>query len=108
MSKRSEILELLTKNDLTTKEIQKKTDYDMDLIWQYINQFKKEKKIEQIRKKGRFAVYTIIKKNNQENIDTEILKKMLPKFIDLEVYLEDTTEIEDKRIGELIKQCRLI
>jgi len=41
-------------------------------------------------------------------IDTEILKKILVKFIDLEVSLEDTTEIEDKRIMELISECQLI
>ncbi len=41
-------------------------------------------------------------------IDTEILKKLLVKFIDLEVKLEDTTEIEDKRIMELIEECQLI
>ena len=41
-------------------------------------------------------------------IDTQILKKLLVKFIDLEVKLEDTTKIEDKRIMELIKECQLI
>lgn len=41
-------------------------------------------------------------------IDTQILKKLLVKFIDLEVNLEGTTEIEDKRIMELIKECQLI
>lgn len=41
-------------------------------------------------------------------IDTLILKKLLVKFIDLEVVLEDTTEMEDKRIMELIKECQLI
>ena len=41
-------------------------------------------------------------------VDTLILKKLLVKFIDLEVKLEDTTEIEDKRIMELIKECQLI
>ena len=41
-------------------------------------------------------------------IDTQILKKLLVKFVDLEVKLENTTEIEDKRILELIKECQLI
>ena len=80
MSKRSKILELLAENELTTKEIQEKTGYDMDLIWQYINQFKKENKIEQIDKKGRFFVYTAIKKNSRENLS--LLKFMNDFFKD--------------------------
>ncbi|MBA7492898.1 hypothetical protein ES702_03451 [subsurface metagenome] len=38
-----------------------------------------------------------------ENIDTEILKKMIPEFIEKGIKLETTTEIEDKRIMELIE-----
>ena len=41
-------------------------------------------------------------------VDTEILKKLLVKFIDLEVKLEDLTELEHKRIMELIKEWNLI
>ena len=39
------------------------------------------------------------------SIDTEILKKMIPGFIDAGIKLDTTTEIEDKRIMELIKIC---
>ena len=41
-------------------------------------------------------------------LDTKILKKLLVNFVDLEVNLKTTTEIEDKRIMELIKECQLI
>lgn len=41
-------------------------------------------------------------------VDTEILKKLLVKFIDLEVKLEDLTELEHKRIMEMIKEWNLI
>lgn len=79
-------------------------------------------------KKLNFPIYKAVKVNEEQNkkwnsntpklirnllegklaIDTQILKKLLIKFIDLEVKLEDTTEIEDKRIVELIKECQLI
>jgi len=39
------------------------------------------------------------------SIDTEILKKMIPPFIDAGIKLDSTTEIEDKRIMELIQEC---
>lgn len=39
-------------------------------------------------------------------IDTKILKKMIPKFIEYGIELKNTTEIEDKRIMELIKECQ--
>jgi len=79
-------------------------------------------------KKLNYPIYKAVKINDEQNknwdsntpklirdllegklsIDTQILKKLLVKFIDLEVKLEDTTEIEDKRIMELIKECQLI
>ena len=40
-----------------------------------------------------------------DNNDTEILKKMIPAFIKYGVKLETTTEMEDKRIMELIEKC---
>lgn len=41
----------------------------------------------------------------KKSIDTEILKKMIPAFIDAGIKLDSTTEIEDKRIMELIQEC---
>jgi len=107
MSKRSKILELLGQEDLTTKEIHDKTGYDMALIWQYIHQFKDEGKIEKIGNKGRFNIYRAIEKEPQKqaNLDTQILKKMIPKFIEYGINLDTTTEIEDKRLEVLIETC---
>ena len=45
---------------------------------------------------------------NKPNLDTQLLKKLLIKFVDLEVNLENTTLEEDNRIMELIKECQLI
>ncbi len=39
-------------------------------------------------------------------LDTQILKKMIPKFIEYGIELKTTTEIEDKRIMELIEECQ--
>lgn len=38
-------------------------------------------------------------------LDTEILKKMIPLFVEKGLTLNTTTEEEDKRIMELIKEC---
>ena len=65
MSIRSKILELLTKNKLTSKEIHDRL-YDPDadklnIIQIYINQFKNEGKIEKVGNMGKFAIYSIKK-----------------------------------------------
>lgn len=39
------------------------------------------------------------------SIDTSILKKMIPEFVRIGVNLKTTTEMEDKRIMELIEEC---
>jgi len=77
MSKRSKILDLLTQNELTTKEIQGETGYDMDLIWQYINQFKNEGKIEKIGNKGRFNLYAAIEIKPQINGNNDLIDKLV-------------------------------
>jgi len=45
-------LELLTKEDLTIKEIQDKTGYEIGIIGQYINQFNKARKIKKVGNKN--------------------------------------------------------
>lgn len=42
---------------------------------------------------------------NNSSVDTSILKKMIPEFVKTGINLRTTTEIEDKRIMELIKEC---
>jgi len=39
------------------------------------------------------------------SIDTDILKKMIPEFVRAGINLKTTTEIEEKRIMELIEEC---
>ena len=90
MSKRSKILDLLTQNELTTKEIHDKTNYDMDLIWPYISQFKKEGKIKKIGNKGRFPIYTATEKvihGNSHN--TELLDKLVLLMIKARINSEN-------------------
>lgn len=108
MSKRSRVLELLSKEKLTTKDIHNKTGYDMDLIWQYINQFKSEGKIKKLGNEGRFSVYVAIKQDLQENenkvknddLDTKILKKLITPFKEHGIKI-DLEEHEIKRIKSL-------
>jgi len=42
---------------------------------------------------------------NENSIDTSILMKMIPAFIEYGIKLTTTTELEDKRIMELIEKC---
>ena len=78
MSKRGKILDLLTQNDLTTEEIHDKTGYNMDLIWPYISQFKKEGKIKKIGNKGRFPIYAATEKiSHENNYNSELLDKLV-------------------------------
>lgn len=101
----------LTYNNLLE---QFKNEYGIELTngYSYLKRLKKKGKIETYKAhntKGKIITYKLIpntKKEQESNgLDTEILKKILPKFVKLEVYLEDTNEQEDKRIEELIKEC---
>jgi len=80
----------------------------MDSIRRLLIQLKDEKIIKR-EKKGAKFIYTVIEevKDLQKSklIDTQILKKMIPKFIEYGITLESTTEKEDKRIMELIQIC---
>jgi len=107
MSNKYKILELLKEQELTIKEITDKTKFNENEVRTYIHRLLEDNLIKDIGKKNRWIIYTAIEKT-PNNIDTYILKKILPKFIELEVKLENTTEREDKRIMELIKECQLI
>lgn len=115
MGNKEKILDLLKKESLTSGEISKRitiredSEDNKNNIRTYLLRLKKENLIESSGKKGKYNIYRV--KNNDYleklQLESSILKKMLVKFIELEVNLEDTTEREDKRIMELIKECQL-
>ena len=95
------IVEELKKQDLTSIEISKKVNVNMDNIVVYLNRLVNNNTIKRITNKKPF-VYSVERINN---LDTQILLKMIPKFIEFCIKLDNTNEIEDKRLEELIKQC---
>ena len=108
MSNKEKILEMLKDNELTVKEIAKELDLKEKAVHVYICRLRKDKLIEKVGKKNRYNIYTAIQKekNIESLLDTKILEKMIPKFIEYGISLETTTDIEDKRIMELIKECQ--
>lgn len=103
MSKRRKILELLTQNDLTTKEIQEKTSYDLNLIQVYINQFKKEGKIKKVGNKGQFAIYTAKVRKEKSLALLKQLHSIMEKRMDFVQKPTDTEIKTIKIIEEMIK-----
>lgn len=102
-----EILKLLTENELTTKEIQKETGFELNLIQVYLNQFKKSDKVKKIGNKGRFAIYKAkvesLKGNN--GIDTQILKKLIIPFAKSKIIVKLFPN-EQKRIKILFGEVK--
>ncbi|MFX1567828.1 MAG: winged helix-turn-helix transcriptional regulator [Promethearchaeota archaeon] len=103
MSNKEKILELLKENELTIKEIATKMNLSENETRVYIHRLKRNDLIQEIGKKKRYIIYTTIKE--KEDLDTSILKKMIPKFIEYGIKLDTTTEKEDKRLMELIETC---
>lgn len=68
MSKKEKILELLKEENLTSKEIAIKLQFKETETRVYLLRLIKEKKIKSIGKKGRFKIYSIIKKANSEEL----------------------------------------
>ena len=108
MSKRKIILDLLKENELTTEDIQEKTGYDMNLIQQYINQFKKEFKIKKVGKRKNFIIYRY--NSEEEGRQKQSLMKLydaLSEYINDKMgnYLGKIDEILEKmdKILELMK-----
>lgn len=113
MSKKDIILDLLAQKRLTVKEIAEiLPNDDENKVRVYINRLKKEGKIKLDGKtEDRFKIYKAVDIQDNlekvvENIDTQILIKMIPKFIEFGIQLNTTTELEDKRIMELIQKCQ--
>ena len=100
-------MELLSKEELTTREIHDKTGYDMDLIWQYVNQFKSEEKIKKIGNKGRFSIYTAIKQDFHENDNkTQVDKKILDDLKFLNDFFKNNIDylLKSQKIDKFIEE----
>ena len=113
MTMKEKIIEILRGNKYTVKEITQKVNKKYNIntnenkVRVYINRLKQKNLIGKCGIDNRYKIYKLVSDSNS-NIDTQILRKFLPIFIDLEVKLENTTEKEAKRILELIKECQLI
>ena len=104
MGYKERILEILDGKELTVKDIAMELGISENAVNVYI--YRLRDKIDLIDKKGRCNVYTAKKQQKITNgIDTEIIKKMIPEFVKAGINLKTTTEIEDKRIMELIEEC---
>lgn len=97
-SQRNQVFELFIKGEpLTTKEIHELTGFPIDNIYQYINQFQNEGKIEAINKKGRFNIYQIITKEEKSNLDDiRFLLDFFQKF--------KNTLLEDNKIVDFMSK----
>lgn len=69
MSNTSKILKLLKEKPLTSKEIAVELRLTENDARVYLNRLKKKKRIEVIDKKGRYKMYFISRKVNQEEIN---------------------------------------
>ncbi len=110
MSNKEKILEMLMEKELTVKEIAEKLEISENAVNVYICRLRNDNLIKKVGIKNRYNIYASISKEiiKETHLDTQILKKLLVKFVDLEVKLENTNNNEDKRIMELIKECQLI
>lgn len=109
MGYKEQILKILNGNKLTVKELAEKLNISESDIRVYIKRIKDDNnmnKLEVVGTEDKYKVYTLNKREQESNgLYKSILRKILPQFVELEVYLEDTTEQEDKKIEELIKEC---
>ena len=101
MTKKSKILELLTENNLTTKEIQEKTSYKLDLIQVYINQFKKANKVKKVDNNGKFAIYSAIKEESNNSQIKALLKQLYELMTNKMDFVKDINEKDLKLIDEI-------
>lgn len=107
LSKKEQILNLLRQKPMTVAELEDILKIKKDLIWVYISLWKKEGKIEdtgEIRKK--YKVYKIKEQKIPPNIDTVILRKMIPKFVELGVNDIKFENEEIERIKELYLESK--
>jgi hypothetical protein len=86
ISKKEQILKLMAQKPLTVEEIEDQLRINKNLIWVYISQWKKEGKVvETGDHRNKYKVYKMKEDKPKSTIDTIILKKMIPKFVELGV-----------------------
>ena len=71
----------------------------MEHIWVYLSQFQNKGKIEKVGKKGKFNLYKTVEMKIEE-LDIQILKKMIPEFIKNGIEV-DLSKNEIERVKEL-------
>lgn len=81
-SKREEVYKLfLEGGEYTSKQISEKLDIPFYSVGTYLDQYKKEGKIEVVDKIGRFNIYKLVpreeRKEKEENIKTEDNKELI-------------------------------
>lgn len=106
MGNKDRIYNLLKKRELTNKEIAKKTNLSINETRVYVNRLKKENKVKSIGKKERYKIYKAIETKDEKNnqyLDTLILKKLIPKFIEKGIKV-DLGNKEVNRLEQLIKE----
>ncbi len=102
MTIKNDIVELLSKRELYMTQISAELQIPKERLMVYLNQLLKSNKIKRTKTKKPYKYAAITSDNS---IDTQILIKMLKVHIQAGTVLTDTTEIEDKRIEELITKC---
>jgi len=90
---------------LTYEEIANQTNIKIEDVRSYIKRLRKEVKVKELPMKlGKMKIFTaIIEESNPSSIDTQILKKFLKPFIQLNVDI-DLEVNETKRIKQLMKE----
>lgn len=110
LSNKEKIYDILKGNRLTIKDIAERTKFNENEVRVYIHRLKEKSLVKEVSKEGRWVIYSAIEQekefDNSKIIDTNILLKMIPKFIEYGIKLDTTTEKEDKRLMELINQCQ--
>lgn len=103
MSNKYKILEMLTQNELTVKELADKTQFNENEVRVYVNRLMKDNLIKKIGKKNRYVLYTAIEKeSNGESI--KLLKRLY-------VLMNDKMNFEitpDPNDIELIKKIEMV
>lgn len=101
MTKKENVLELLKKEELTSTEVSEKLDYPIEIVWVYLNQFLKEKKIEVVRKESRNNIYKAVQKEDPITLLKQLYRIMIEYMKPIKE-LENTKKEILKTIGGMI------
>jgi len=102
VSNKYKILELLKQNKLTVKEIADKTDFNENEVRVYIHRLLKDNLIEEIGKKNRYCIYSVIEKKAIENMDKfKRLYEIMNLYLIGKLTPEKISEIPDSILKEI-------